>query len=159
MRFNLVDQITEVVAGKSLRGKKFLTLGEEYLADHFPGFPIMPGVLQLQALVEVSSWLWRVTSEFKHSVVVLREVRGVKYGSFVEPGRCLDLQTELVRINEGDFAVFKAKGTVDGTQTVAAQLTLFAYNIPDHASTVPLTNAALIAGLRQKYEWLIGVRS
>ena len=83
MRFNLVDRIIEVQPGKSLRAVKNLTLGEEYLADHFPTFPVMPGVLMLETLVEASAWLLRLTDDFKHSMIVLREARNVKYGTLV----------------------------------------------------------------------------
>jgi len=158
MRFNLVDQITEVVPGKRLSAKKYLTLGEEYLADHFPTFPVMPGVLQVQALVEVSSWLWRVTSDFAHSVIVLREVRGAKYGMFVEPGRCFDMQSELVRVEESGLALFKVKGHVEGTQALSAQLLLAAYNIPDATDATRQVDAELIVMLRRKYTFLIGNR-
>ena len=89
MRFNLVDRIVEVVPGRQIRIAKNLTLGEEYLADHFPTFPVMPGVLMLQTLVEAGAWLLRVTEDFRHSVIVLREARNVKYGNLVEPGRRL----------------------------------------------------------------------
>ena len=63
MQFNLVDRIVEVDPGKRLRAVKNLTLGEEYLADHFPTFPVMPGVLMLQTLVESASWLLRLSEE------------------------------------------------------------------------------------------------
>ena len=104
MRFHLVDRILEVQPGKSLRAVKNLTLGEEYLADHFPTFPVMPGVLMLQALVEAGAWLLRATDDFRHSVIVLREARGVKYGSFMEPGRQMTITMELVeqRRRHGD---------------------------------------------------------
>ena len=59
MRFNLVDQIVDVQPGQTIRVVKNLTLGEEYLADHFPTFPVMPGVLMLQMLVEAGAWLIR----------------------------------------------------------------------------------------------------
>ncbi len=59
MRFNLIDRIVAVQPGKSLLAVKNLTSGEEYLADHFPTFPVMPGVLMLQSLVESASWLLR----------------------------------------------------------------------------------------------------
>src|SRR5713101_7600221 len=95
MRFNLVDRILEVEPGQRIRIVKNLTLGEEYLADHFPTFPVMPGVLMLQTLVEASAWLIRLTEDFRHSVVVLREARNVKYGSFMEPGRSLIVTAEL----------------------------------------------------------------
>src|SRR5436853_2853520 len=95
MRFNLVDRILEVELGRSIRLVKTLTLGEEYLADHFPTFPVMPGVLLLQTLVEAAAWLLRITEDFRHSVVVLREARHVKYGHFLEPGRNLIVTAEL----------------------------------------------------------------
>src|SRR5262245_59768808 len=81
MRFHLIDRIVEVRPGQGLRAVKNLTLGEEYLADHFPTFPVMPGVLMLQTLVEAGSWLLRLGEDFRHSVIVLREVKNIKYGT------------------------------------------------------------------------------
>src|ERR671931_2717810 len=95
MRFNLVDRIVVAEPGRVIRAVKNLTLGEEYLADHFPTFPVMPGVLMLQTLVEAAAWLIRITEDFRHSVVVLREARNVKYGNFMEPGRNLIVTAEL----------------------------------------------------------------
>ena len=57
MRFCLVDRILEVQPGKVIHAVKNLTLGEEYLADHFPTFPVMPGVLMLQTLIDAGTWL------------------------------------------------------------------------------------------------------
>src|ERR1700694_766867 len=113
MRFQLVDRILEVQPGRSLTAVKNLTLGEEYLADHFPGFPVMPGVLMLQALVEAGAWLLRATDDFRHSVVVLREAKGVKYGSFMEPGRQMTITVEVVEQDAGT-ALLKGKGEADG---------------------------------------------
>src|SRR5213082_271757 len=106
MRFNLIDRIVEVNPGRSLRAFKNLTLGEEYLADHFPTFPVMPGVLMLQTLVEAGAWLLRLSEDYRHSVIVLREARNVKYGSFLEPGRQLLITVELVEQDESS-ATFK----------------------------------------------------
>src|SRR5438105_6742124 len=96
MRFNLIDRIVEVQPGKSLRAIKNLTLGEEYLADHFPTFPVMPGVLMLQTLVEGAAWLLRATEDFQHSVIVLRDARNVKYGNFMQPGNSMIVTVEAV---------------------------------------------------------------
>src|SRR5436190_21933679 len=96
MRFNLVDRIVEVVPGKALRAVKNLTRGEEYLADHFPTFPVMPGVLMLQTLVEAGAWLLRLSEDFRHSVIVLREAKNVKYGTFMDPGRKMTITVEMV---------------------------------------------------------------
>jgi 3-hydroxyacyl-[acyl-carrier-protein] dehydratase len=129
MRFHLIDRIESWEAGKSLSAAKFLALGEEYLADHFPRFPVMPGVLMLQAAVEAAAWLWRATTDFRHPVIVLREVRNVKYGSFMQPGRRMDLVVELTK-HDADTATFKGKGADDaGRQTIAAQFTLHGYGL------------------------------
>src|SRR5947208_12697050 len=113
MRFNLVDRILEVEPNRRIRTVKHLTLGEEYLADHFPTFPVMPGVLMLQALVEAGAWLLRVTDDFRHSVTVLREARNIKYGTFMEPGRRLTLSVELTE-RSGELATLKGKGEAEG---------------------------------------------
>src|SRR5688500_11195574 len=115
MQFHLVDRILEVEPGRQIRTAKNLTLAEEYLADHFPTFPVMQGVLMLQALVEASAWLLRLTEDFRHSVIVLREAKNVKYGNFVEPGRTLVVTSELVAPPSGEESLvsFKGKGEVD----------------------------------------------
>src|SRR5262245_2071231 len=101
MRFNLVDRIVEVQPGRLIRAVKNLTLGEEYLADHFPTFPVMPGVLMLETVVEAGAWLLRLSEDYRHSVIVLRETRIVKYGSFVVPGGRLNVTAELVERQDG----------------------------------------------------------
>lgn len=130
MRFVLLDRIVACEPGKVLRGQKRLTAAEEYLADHFPGFPIMPGVLQLQTLVEAASWLLRITDDYRQSVIVLRDVKSVKYGALMQPGKTLGVTAELTG-RTGDLANFKAHGEADGVQTVAAQFTLAGYNLQD----------------------------
>src|SRR6266576_1540149 len=112
MRFNLVDRILDFEPGKRIRVAKNLSLAEEYLADHFPTFPVMPGVLMLETLVEAGAWLLRLSEDFRHSVIVLREARNVKYGTFMEPGRQMGVSVELVERGEG-LAGFKGKGEVD----------------------------------------------
>jgi 3-hydroxyacyl-[acyl-carrier-protein] dehydratase len=153
MRFNLVDRIVEVQPGKGLRAVKNLTLGEEYLADHFPTFPVMPGVLMLQTLVEAGAWLLRVTDDFRHSVVVLREAKNVKYGTFMEPGRQLGIQVELVE-RDGGLATFKGKGETEGQSTVTARFTLASYNLRDRDPALQETDERLVRQLRERYAWL-----
>src|SRR5215470_8852621 len=126
MRFQLLDRIVNVEPGRSIRMVKNLTLGEEYLADHFPSFPVMPGVLMLQTLVEAGAWLLRISDDFRHSVIVLREAKNVKYGNFMEPGRSLVVTAELSEA-EGPLATFKGKGEMDGTSTASAKMVLGRY--------------------------------
>jgi 3-hydroxyacyl-[acyl-carrier-protein] dehydratase len=130
MRFNLVDRIVEVLPGRSLRAVKNLTLGEEYLRDHFPTFPVMPGVLMLQTLVEAGAWLLRLSEDFRHSVIVLREARNVKYGTFMEPGRQMAVEVEMTSQDEAT-ATFKGKGETNGATAVSARITLERYNLRD----------------------------
>src|SRR3954451_18604101 len=111
MRFNLIDRIVEVRPGQTLRAVKNLTLGEEYLADHFPSFPVMPGVLMLQTLVEAGAWLLRLSEDYRHSVIVLREVKNIKYGTFMEPGRQMAVSVERMD-RTAPAATFKGKGEV-----------------------------------------------
>src|SRR3954469_21440845 len=118
MRFNLIDRIVEVQPGRTLRAVKNLTLGEEYLADHFPTFPVMPGVLMLQTLVEAGAWLLRLTDDFTHSTIVLREVKNIKYGAFMEPGKQMTVNVELSEKGNG-LATFKGKGESQGESTVS----------------------------------------
>lgn len=150
MRFNLLDKITEVKPGVSLQAVKNLTLGEEYLADHFPTFPVMPGVLMLETLVEAGAWLLRVTEDFKHSVIVLRDARNVKYGTFMEPGRQMNVSVELVE-KDDTTAVFKGKGEMEGQSTVAAKITLLRYNLADKDPAMKATDDKMIANFQELY--------
>src|SRR5947209_14124546 len=126
MRFYLVDRVLELEPSKRIRMVKNLTLAEEYLADHFPGFPVMPGVLMLETLVEAGAWLLRLTDDFRHSVIVLREARNVKYGNFMQPGKSLVVTAELAEIG-ANGVVFKGKGESDGSATVSARFTVARY--------------------------------
>ena len=153
MRFNLVDRIVEWQPAKSLQAVKNLTLGEEYLADHFPTFPVMPGVLMLETLVEAGAWLLRLTDDFQHSVIVLREARNIKYGAFMEPGRQMAIRVDLVE-QDGASATFKGKGEVDGQTTVAARLVLARYNLRDRDPALKDSDERIVQHLRNLYAQL-----
>jgi 3-hydroxyacyl-[acyl-carrier-protein] dehydratase len=155
MRFNLVDRILEVQPGRLLRAVKNLTLAEEYLADHFPTFPVMPGVLMLETLVEAGAWLLRLTSDFQHSVIVLREAKNVKYGTFMEPGRQMQVTVELQEQADG-LATFKGKGECDGQTTVSARLTLGYANLRDRNPALQGVDQRIIEHLRERYLVLKG---
>ncbi|HLW64831.1 MAG TPA: 3-hydroxyacyl-ACP dehydratase FabZ family protein [Gemmataceae bacterium] len=155
MQFHLLDRIVSCEPGKALSGFKRLTMGEEYLADHFPGFPIMPGVLQLQALVEAASWLVRITDDFNESLVVLREVKAVKYASMVKPGNVLNVTVEITQRESGRTAC-KGKGECDGTQTVSAQFVVAHYNLRDRNPAFAERDERLVRQLRSWKSLLTG---
>jgi 3-hydroxyacyl-[acyl-carrier-protein] dehydratase len=155
MRFQLVDRILEIDPGRRIRMVKNLTLAEEYLADHFPTFPVMPGVLMLQSLVEAGAWLLRITDDFRHSVIVLREARNVKYGTFMEPGKSMTVTAELVETQE-NAATFKGKGECDGASTVSAKFTVARYNLRDRNPNLAAADERIIQHLRTVYTVLRG---
>ncbi len=130
MRFTLIDRIVELEPGVRITAVKALSMAEEYLADHFPGFPVMPGVLMLEAMTQAGAWLVRATEDFAHSMVVLKEARNVKYGQFVEPGQRLCVVAEIVEHTQRETRL-KARGVVDGRTTVSARLVLERYNLSD----------------------------
>jgi len=130
MRFHLVDRILSLEPGRRIVAVKTLSLNEEYLRDHFPGFPVIPGVLLLEALSEASAWLVRAAEDFAHSMVVLRQVRNARFGRFVEPGQAVTLVSELVE-QDGSRSRFKTQGVLEERPAVSASLVLCRYNLAD----------------------------
>lgn len=123
MFFSMIDRIVSYEKGKHLTALKTLSLCEEYLADHFPAFPIMPGVLMLEALAQAGAWLLRLSEGFSHSVFLLREVSAVRYGSVVRPGDELRLEVAVVN-RSGSGVVFRGSGKVKGRNAVVGRFVL-----------------------------------
>lgn len=135
MKFNLIDKI-EHLSDDRIVGVKYVSLAEEYLADHFPTFPVLPGVMMLEAVTQASGWLLHHRTGFSRSICVLREARNVKYGHFVAPGNFLRVEAELVKMTEAG-AAFKASGTVGAdaaapaAQAVQLRVELACFNLAD----------------------------
>jgi 3-hydroxyacyl-[acyl-carrier-protein] dehydratase len=134
VKFNLLDRI-ESVSDTRLVAVKFVTLAEEYLADHFPTFPVLPGVLMLEALVQSAGWLLHRNSGFAKSMAVLKEARNVRYGTFVAPGHSLRVDVELTKTSDAG-GVFKASGSVDGNPAVSAKLELAYFNLSERQKEI-----------------------
>ncbi len=116
----------------------------------------MPGVLMLEALVEGAAWLWRATSNYQHSVIVLREVRNIKYGTFMQPGHRMDLSVDWVKA-EADTVVFRGKGTKDaGEQTVSAQFTLHGYSLSSRGPAGVAADEKLHKHWKERWALLTG---
>lgn len=136
MRFSLIDQITELNRGESISAVKNLTLAEEYLQDHFPGFPVMPGVLLVETLVQASAWLMRASSDFKYSTVLLEEAKAVKFNSFVKPGDQLVVQSKIQKQTDETCWTFKASANVGETNVISAKLILKQFNLQDEYPSI-----------------------
>jgi 3-hydroxyacyl-[acyl-carrier-protein] dehydratase len=153
MRFSLIDRVDELEPGRHIAARKNLTMAEEYLADHFPGFPVMPGVLMLEAMTQAGAWLIRASEDFAHSIVVLKEARNVKYGNFVEPGQTLHVTAEIIKQDERTTTL-KAQGTVDGSTSVSARLVLERYNLADVEPNRAEADAVVRGQLREQWAQL-----
>ncbi|MEM1303528.1 MAG: 3-hydroxyacyl-ACP dehydratase FabZ family protein [Planctomycetota bacterium] len=130
MQFRLLDTIEAFEKDARLVGSKHVRPEEEYLADHFPEFPVLPGVFMLEAATQASAWLLRLSDDFFHSTVTLQEARNVKYADFVKPGERLRVETQLTK-KEERLATFKVAGSVEGRTTLTGRLTLERYNLAD----------------------------
>jgi len=153
MRFTLIDRITSLDPGKSITAIKNLSLSEEYLADHFPGFPVMPGVLMVEAMVQTGAWLMRHQEKFAYSMVLLKATRAVKFVNFVAPGRTLQITAELQAWN-GAECTFKGTGTVDGATAVSARLTLERFNLADQEPHLKSSDEMQICAARELFSQL-----
>ena len=153
MKFYLVDRILELEPPKRIVAVKNLSLAEEYLADHFPGYPVMPGVMMLEALVQSAAWLVRASTDFQRTLILLGEAQNVRYGSFVRPGGQLRMDVSAIEIGP-DTSRFKAAGTCEGQTCVQAKLTLEHRNVADED---PDRGADLDAWLRRFWRERFGL--
>jgi len=153
MKFVLVDRITELVPGERICAVKALSLAEEYLADHFPRFPVMPGVLMIEALVQASAWLVRSTEDFAHSMLLMSEAKNVTYKSFVSPGRVFEIEVKAKKIGS-DSSSFVGTGRCGETEMVKAHWSLRHFNLSDEDPSRKELDKKLIASARQQMDLL-----
>ena len=149
----MIDRITELVPGERIKAVKAVTLAEEYLADHFPTFPVLPGVLMIEAMVQASMHLVRVSEDFAHSILVLGEAKNVTYKSFVAPGRVLEVQVEAKKI-DADSSQFVGVGRCGDQEMVKAHWTLRHLNLADSDAGMAEIDRKLVASARQQLSLL-----
>lgn len=130
MRFRLLDEITELELGRTITATKRLRPDEDYLRDHFPKFPVMPGVLMLEAMFQASAWLVRATDQFEHPIVVLQEARSIKYASFLAPNQVLTVSAEISK-QDGATTKLKVVGVVEDIVAVSGRLVLERFSLSD----------------------------
>ena len=147
MRFWLLDRICSFEAGKQLTAVKNVSLAEEYLADHFPEFPVLPGVFMLEAATQAGAWLVRLSENYTHSIVTLHEARAVKYADFVTPGQMLTMSVEQTD-SDDRYVKMKFQGEVEGRVSVSGRIVLERYNLADENPAQAGLDSRMIAHQR-----------
>jgi 3-hydroxyacyl-[acyl-carrier-protein] dehydratase len=153
MQFTFVDRVLQLQPGVKVTTLKCLSLGEEYLADHFPRFPVMPGVLMLQAMTDAGALLIAATEDFAHSMITLKEARNLRFADFVQPGRVLTVTAEIHKFDDRDVEL-KTQGSVDGRPAVNGRLVLERYNLADTRPILADTDAYLRQRFRTRLAML-----
>ena len=119
MKFNLIDRVLEQDSQRIV-AVKAVTNAEEYLDDHFPSFPVLPGVMMLETLAQAARHLLRQTDGPPHDgPLVIAEVRNLRYAAMVRPGQNLQVEVSLRKRNDDGSLDFQGTGTVE--EQVAVQ--------------------------------------
>ena len=111
--FLMIDRVEEVVEGKTAKGYKNITINENFFNGHFPDYPVMPGVLILEALAQMGAICILSMEDFKGKIGFLVGADKVRWKKQVVPGDKLDLEIEITRL-KGSIGIGKGKATVDG---------------------------------------------
>ena len=120
--FLLIDTVEELEPGKRVVAKKCVTFNEPFFQGHFPGNPVMPGVLICEALAQAGAVAILGLDENKGKTAYFASMDKVKFKKKVLPGDVLMLEVELVKI-KGPFGIAKATATFDGKVAVSGEFT------------------------------------
>ena len=120
--FLLIDCIEELVPGKKSVGYKSVTYNEPQFLGHFPGEPVMPGVLMIEALAQTGAVAILSVPENKGKIAYFGAINSAKFKRKVVPGDKLELSCEIIR-QKGRIGIGKAVASVDGEIAVEAELT------------------------------------
>jgi 3-hydroxyacyl-[acyl-carrier-protein] dehydratase len=122
--FLMVDRVVECIPGKSIRGLKNVTINEPFFQGHFPGFPVMPGVMVIEALAQISGLLAYASGDAKpggKSLIFFAGIDNARFKRQVIPGDQLILESEVIRVVRG-VGKFRARAMVGDGIACEAEL-------------------------------------
>jgi 3-hydroxyacyl-[acyl-carrier-protein] dehydratase len=134
--FLLVDRIVELVENKSIRGIKNVTMNEPFFQGHFPGYPVMPAVLVIEALAQIASILaWKMSGHDPGdgALIFFAGIDDARFRRQVRPGDQLILEAEVQRLVRG-IGKFAVRAKVDGEIVAEADL-MAAMRMPDKGTS------------------------
>jgi 3-hydroxyacyl-[acyl-carrier-protein] dehydratase len=153
MALRCIDRIVELEPSRRIVAERTVRPDEEYFRDHFVGFPVLPGVLVLEGLVEAAAWLVRASEDFARSQVYMTACAQAKYSRLVRPGAVLRFEAEL-----GAGPPYDVKGrAVEGAETVAtARFRLDSARVGDGAPLFAHLEEGLLEKCRRRFRELGG---
>ncbi|MBI5055889.1 MAG: hypothetical protein HZB61_04660 [Nitrospirae bacterium] len=130
MRYLLIDHITEWKQGELIKGVKNVAMSEDFLEFHFPKNPIMPGVMLLEALTQLTGWLEAASSDFRNWFLISKVLKSNFY-SFALPGDQVELEVQVMEtpegntppppLDRGEVRVYRGIGLVKGKKKIVAE--------------------------------------
>jgi 3-hydroxyacyl-[acyl-carrier-protein] dehydratase len=139
--FQLIDRIVDLdVSGRTARAEAIVPQTSTIFEGHFPGRPLMPGVLLIESMAQTSGWLIIGLVKFER-MPFLAAVKEAKLRTFVVPGDRLEISASLVHDGSG-FALTKAAVTVGGKTVCSAELTFRLMPFPDQSFRTTMEETA-----------------
>ncbi|MGH6725981.1 MAG: 3-hydroxyacyl-ACP dehydratase FabZ family protein [Pseudolabrys sp.] len=145
--FQLIDRIVDLdLAGRKIKSEALVPDESTIFEGHFPGYPLMPGVLLIEAMAQTAGWLVVALNRFER-VPFLAAVKEAKLRTFVKPGQRLTIEAKLEHDGSG-YAIMAAKIRVEGKSICDAMLTLRVLDFPNSEMEQELRNLAARIGLK-----------